>query len=108
MHPILVTLLVVGAGDYTPPPPEAPEWAYYQCMIENSSKYARKTSLAEEAITAARASCHSLREELLARLYMDAYEFQNSESSKRSSAHLLRRIDGQLYPFFVKAALDSK
>lgn len=107
MLPLLFSLVVVGAGDYIPPPQEAPEWAYYQCMVDHSKRYGRKTSRAEEAILAAGAACRPVRKELLTQLYRDAHD-SDSQGRKHASERLLHRIDKQLYPFFVKAALDAR
>ena len=92
-----------------------PAAAYYNCMMENSAKYGKKSSNAAEAIDAARSRCQKQRDVVHADTYADVKATSIRAGQEFSGFQLdtiadktIEKIDEMMRPDLVRAVLESK
>ncbi|WP_298578479.1 hypothetical protein [uncultured Luteimonas sp.] len=88
---------------------------YYQCMMQQSANYGKRTERADEAIEAARSACQQQREDLRIDIAAEhaADEIMKGRQPSeyqvnRLASSVLSKIDERFRPDLTRSALDAK
>ena len=105
---ILGTSLIPGAIASDVPASGSIPHPYYSCMLQQASKYAKKSSDTQDTIDGARAACSTKREEMIKALASELILQMPQDMADQMAGEIADDWDTKFRPQYVRAVLDAR
>ena len=105
---ILGALLAPAAIASDVPEPGSIPHSYYSCMLQQASKYAKKSRETQDAIDGARAACTAKRETMVKALASELVLQMPQYMADQMACEIADDWDTKFRPQYVRAVLDAR
>ena len=104
----LGTLLASSAIASDIPEPGSIPHPYYSCMLQQASKYAKKSRETQDAIDGAKAACASKRDAMIKVLSRELILQMPQDMADQMASEIADDWDAKFRPQYVRAVLDAR